>query len=295
MIVADTLLEFPRQGFRRLLSGGAEPDLTGYLDPPGDPGLFGPESATWVVHADLAQLVGGLRALLVQMLHPLAMAGVADHSDYRTDPWGRLNRTGAFVAATTFGSTASAETAIESVRRVHTRVRGVAPDGRPYRADDPHLLGWVHVVEVDSFLRAHQRYGRQPLDAGRADAYVAEMAEVAVRLGVPSPPRSTAELRATLGDYRGELAVGAQARDAVRFLLNPPLPIAARPAYGVIAAAAIGLLPGFARRQLWLPMPPLADPTVVRPMARALLVATRSMLGTSPAAQAARSRTSPER
>jgi uncharacterized protein (DUF2236 family) len=289
-VVPDALLRFPRQGFRRLLGGSGEPDLSGYGEPLGDPGLFGPNSATWIVHADLATLVGGLRALLVQMLHPLAMAGVADHSDYRADPWGRLHRTGEFVGATTFGSTASAEAAIETVRRVHTRVRGVAPDGRPYDASDPHLLAWVHAVEVDSFLRAHQRYGRHRLGEGRSDDYVAEMAEVAQRLGVLRPPRQVDQLRDVLRSYRAELAVGPQARDAVRFLLAPPLPLAARPAYGVIAAAAIGLLPGFARRQLWLPMPPLADPALVQPMARALLLATRSMLGSSPAARVARER-----
>ncbi|MBK5286954.1 MAG: DUF2236 domain-containing protein, partial [Acidimicrobiia bacterium] len=124
-----------------------------------DPGLFGPDSVTWRIHADRSMLIGGLRALLLQVLHPLAMAGVAQHSTYRRDPLGRLARTGRFVAATTYGTTAEAERAITMVTDVHQRVRGVAADGRPYSASDPALLAWVHNVEVDSFLSAYRRYG----------------------------------------------------------------------------------------------------------------------------------------
>jgi uncharacterized protein (DUF2236 family) len=239
-----------------------------------DPGLFGPGSPVWRVHGDTAMLIGGLRALLLQTLHPLAMAGVAEHSDYRRDPWGRLHRTGWFIGATTFGSTATAERAIAMVRRVHRPIRGTAPDGRPYAADDPHLMLWVHVTEVDSFLEAHQRYGLRPLTAAEADGYVAQMAEVARRLGTEDPPVDRASLRRTIEAFRPELAAGAQARDAVRFLLLPPVPLVARGAYGLIAAAAVGLLPGWARRQLWLPVPPLVDPLVIRPSAYTL---TRAM------------------
>src|SRR5688500_9257071 len=111
----------------------------------GDFGLFGPGSAVWKVHSDPSMLIGGVRALMLQTLHPLAMAGVAKHSNYREDPFGRLHRTGAFLGATTFGTTATAERAIAQVRAIHPHVKGVAPDGRPYSADDPHLLAWVHV------------------------------------------------------------------------------------------------------------------------------------------------------
>ena len=113
------------------------------------------------VHADASMFVGGLRALLLQSLHPLAMAGVAEHSDYRGDPWGRLQRTSTFLAVTTFGPAAEAQRAVDRVRGIHRRVSGVAPDGRPYAAGDPHLLEWVHIAEVDSFLLAHQLYGAQ--------------------------------------------------------------------------------------------------------------------------------------
>ena len=116
------------------------------------------------VHGDASMFVGGLRALLLQSLHPLAMAGVAEHSDYRGDPWGRLQRTSTFLAVTTYGTAADAQRAVDKVRGIHRRVHGVAPDGRPYHADDPHLLEWVHIAEVDSFLLAHQLYGAAPLD-----------------------------------------------------------------------------------------------------------------------------------
>jgi len=252
-----------------------------------DPGLFGPGSATWQVHGDLSMFVGGLRALLLQTLHPLAMAGVAEHSGYRTDPWGRLHRTGAFVAAITYGTRDAAERSIAGVRRVHERVRGTAPDGRPYAATDPHLVTWVHVTEVDSFLAAHQRYGARPLDPAAADRYVAEMAQVCRALGGEAPPTTVAELAQWIDRVRPELVVGAQARDAVRFLLVPPVPLAAKAPYGVISAAAVGLLPAWARRKLWLPGPPLVDPLVVGPTVRVLLRGLGWALGPSPHRSAA--------
>jgi uncharacterized protein (DUF2236 family) len=237
----------------------------------GDPGLFGPDSATWRVHADSSMLVGGLRALLLQMLHPLAMAGVAEHSDYRRHPDRRFMRTAQFVATTTYGTTQDAEAAIAMVKRVHTSVQGTAPDGRPYSAGDPHLVAWVHHAEVDSFLRAYQRYAPQPLSHADADRYVAEMAVLCERLGGEPPARSVAELRAYFRSVRPELRAGSQAHEAARWLMVPPLPLAARPAYAVIAPAAVGLLPGWAQRELWLPLLPGVDPVVVQPAARALL------------------------
>ncbi len=235
-----------------------------------DGGLFGPDSAAWRVHGDSSMLIGGLRALMLQTLHPLAMAGVADHSDYSDDPWGRLHRTGRFVGGTTFGSTETAERLIRRVRAIHTRVVGEAPDGTPYSANDPHLLLWVHVTEVDSFLRAYQRYGQGHLSDADADRYVAEMAEIARRLGAEDVPESRAELDACLAGFRAECRYGRQAREGMRFLLLPPVPLALRGAYGVITAAAVGLLPGWARQMMWIPMPPGVDPIAIRPAATVL-------------------------
>ena len=275
MVDWDGLVEGARTqlgtAVRTLITGQTAPPAARFARPPGDPGLFGPHSVSWRVHADLATVVGGLRALLLQTLHPLAIAAVSDHSDYRKDPWGRLHRTAAFLATTTYGSTAAAEEAIAAVRAVHARVVGVTPDGRPYSASEPHLLTWVHVTEVDSFLAAYRRYGARPLDERDADRYVEEMATVAERLGGEEVPRSVAELQAWIDGVRPELRAGPQARDAVRFLLVPPMPLTARGPYAVVAAAAVGLLPGWARRALWIPTAPGADSVLVRPACLAML------------------------
>jgi uncharacterized protein (DUF2236 family) len=237
-----------------------------------DPGLFGPDSVTWRVHADPSMFIGGLRSLLIQTLHPLVMAGVADHSDYKNDPLGRFQRTAGFVGVTTYGSTIEAEAAIAMIRQVHRRVTGTAPDGRHYEANDPHLLAWVHATEVDSFLRAYQRYGGAPLSPADSDRYVDEMARLARLIGVVEPPTSVVELAATLEQFRPELRAGRQARDAVRWLLVPPFPLLGRPAYGVVASAAVSLLPSWARRMLWLPpVAPGVEPLVVRPAATVLV------------------------
>lgn len=209
--------------------------------------------------------VGGLRALLLQSLHPLAMAGVAAHSGFRSDPWGRLQRTSYFIAVTTFGTAADAEAAIDRVRAVHESVKGIAPDGRPYAAADPHLLRWVHVAEVDSFLRTYQRYGTRPLDQAGRDAYVADTARVGAALGVPNPPETEAELATQLATFRPELRGTAQARSAARFvLLRPPLPLFVRPAYALLTSAAVASLPAWARWPLRLPYLPLTEATAVR-------------------------------
>lgn len=253
----------------------------------GDVGWFGPESVAWRVHADLATVVGGLRALLYQTLHPLAMAGVAQHSDYRHDPWGRLHRTAEFIASTTYGTSAEAMRAVERVGRVHERVRGVASDGREYSADDPELLAFVHATEVDSFLVAYQRYaaGLTPADA---DRYVDEMSTVALALGADPVPRTVAEVRELLGHT--ELRATTEARDAVRFLLVPPLPLSVRPTYGLIASAAVELLPLSAQLELRLVVPPPVGPLVVRPALRAVLGTLRWAVGESPTLAAARRR-----
>jgi uncharacterized protein (DUF2236 family) len=225
-----------------------------------------------VVHSDSAMFIGAIRALLLQSLHPLAMAAVAEHSDYRGDPWGRLQRTSGFVGVTTFGRTVEVQQAVARVRAIHQRVTGTAPDGRPYAASDPHLLTWVHIAEADSFLRAHACFGTRPLDQAGRDEYVTDMARIGTELGVPDPPRTEAELAERIRAYRPELAATAEAREAARFLLlRPPLPVLARAPYGVLAAAAVSLLPGWARRPLYLPRLPVTETVLVRPAGQAVV------------------------
>jgi uncharacterized protein (DUF2236 family) len=235
------------------------------------PRWFAPDRPIHQVHGDASMFIGGLRALLLQSLHPLAMAGVAIHSDYRSDPWGRLQRTADFLASTSFGTAEVAEQAVNRVRSVHNRVEGIAPDGRSYSANDPHLLRWVHVVEVDSFLVAHQRYGAEPLSQSGRDGYVADMSVIARKLGVSAPPMTEQALRDQLHSFRSELASTKEARDAARYLvLQPPLAMPAKLAYGVIAAAAVSLLPWWARLPLRLPYLPVAEHVVAQPLGDAI-------------------------
>jgi uncharacterized protein (DUF2236 family) len=231
-----------------------------------EPGWFADDAPIRRVHADASMFVGGLRALLLQSLHPLAMAGVAEHSDYRRDPWGRLQRTADFLAATTFGPASQAQRAVDTVHRVHRRVVGTARDGRAYSANDPHLLEWVHIAELDSFLAAHDRYGARPLVGDERDRYVAEAGVVASALGVVDPPVSEAQLRARLAAFRPELRGTREARAAARYLLlQPPLPMVARAPYGMIAGAAVALLPAWTRLPLGLPWLPVSEAIALRP------------------------------
>jgi uncharacterized protein (DUF2236 family) len=234
------------------------------------PRWFDPESPIGRVHGDASMFIGGLRALLLQALHPAAMTAVSEHSGYRGDMLGRLARTSRFLAVTTFGHEDDARQAVDVVRSIHERVTGVVDDGTPYAASDPHLLLWVHVAEIDSFLRAHQVYGKRPLDQEGRDTYVAQTAEVARRLGVVDPPTTEAELAAVLESFRPELRSTEHAREAVHYVVfRPPFPLTVRPAYSVLVAAAVGLMPTWSRRPLRLPRLPVSERTVVRGLGHA--------------------------
>jgi uncharacterized protein (DUF2236 family) len=233
-------------------------------DTPG-PRWFARDRPIREIHGDASMFIGGLRALLLQSLHPLAMAAVAEHSGYQGDPWGRLQRTSLFLAMTTYGTAADAARAVAAVQAVHRRVHGVAPDGRPYSAGDPHLLRWVHLAEVDSFICCHRMFGARRVDADRYDEYVADMAVVARALKVPDPPVNRAELAEQLASYRPELRGTTQAREAARFMLvRTPMPLYARPPYALIAATAVSTLPAWARWPLRLPYLPITEATAVR-------------------------------
>jgi len=249
-------------------------------------GTVGERWFTWEdpvcqVHADASMFVGGIRALLLQALHPVAMTAVSEHSGYRGDMWGRLARTSRFLAVTTFGTVNHAEQAIGAVRRIHEGITGTMPDGTAYCAADPHLLMWVHVAEIDSFLAAHQAYGARPLDQAGRDTYVAQTALVAEKLGVVEAPRTEAELRQVLEDYRAELAGTRHAREAIELLLRrPPLPLPARAPYSVLGAAAVSLMPEWTREPLGLPHVPLAERTVVPVLGTAATRTIRWAMGT---------------
>ncbi|MGX5218203.1 oxygenase MpaB family protein [Pseudomonas segetis] len=223
-----------------------------FENPKGDPGLFGPESISWQVHGDFtSMLVGGISALLLQALHPLALAGVWDHSNFREDLLGRLRRTGQFISGTTFGAKADADWLIEKVKTIHLHVTGVAPDGRPYAASDPQLLTWVHVAEVHSFLQSHLRYRNPYLSGADQDRYYAEVALIAERLGATEVPRSRAAITQYLEDIRPQLLCDERSLEILRILLNAPAPsVLAGFAAKLFMQGGIDLLPGWAQDML---------------------------------------------
>lgn len=234
----------------------------GQLDlesPKGDPGLFGPHSVSWQVHGDFpSMLVGGISALMLQLLHPLALAGVWDHSNFREDLLGRLRRTSQFISGTTFGATRDAEWLIDKVRTIHLHVTGTAPDGRAYAASDPQLLTWVHVAEVSSFLAAHLRYCNPHLPVADQDAYYAEIALIAERLGAADVPRSCQQVEVYLQRMRGQLQCSARSLEVVGILLDAPAPSRlAQPVGKLMLQAGVDLLPDWARRMLLLHQGPL--------------------------------------
>lgn len=229
-------------------------------------GLFGPRSVAWRVHGDVtSMMVGGISSLLLQMLHPAVLAGVWDHSNFRTDLHGRLRRTARFIALTTYGGREEALAVIERVRGIHDSVGGTLPDGTPYRANDPALLAWVHVTEATSFLAAWRRYAEPGMGRADQDRYFAEMAEVGARLGADPVPRDAAAAQRLIAAGRAALRSDARTREVRRFLLQPAsrAPWAA-PLQALGNQAAIDLLPGWARE-----MHGLANPVLGRPILRA--------------------------
>ncbi|AHL74429.1 histidine kinase [Stutzerimonas stutzeri] len=229
-----------------------------YENPPGDLGLFGPDSVCWRVHGDFtSMMVGGISALLLQALHPLALAGVWDHSNFREDLLGRLRRTGQFISATTFGSQADAQRLIERVRAIHLNVTGHAADGRPYAAYDPDLLTWVHVAEVSSFLKAHLRYLNPDLSGSDQDRYYAEVARIAESLGARDVPRSRQQIDDYLEEVQPQLRCDERSREILRVLFNAPAPsVLTRPFGALMMQAGVELLPDWASAMLELHQSP---------------------------------------
>jgi hypothetical protein len=255
---------------------------------PGDPGLHGPGSATWRVIGDPAAIVGGVRGLVVQLLHPLAMAGVADHSAFERDPLGRLRRTGGYVTVTAFGSLDEVLEVVQAVRRRHVPVRGTAPDGRAYAAGDPALLRWVSIALTESFLAADAAYAVRPARRRLADAFVLEQSRVAALLDprvdldrlardpasraalrdgtlrLPmieegSLPRTVAELRDHVRAFEPELEVTAQGAQAFEFLRSPPLEGPPALVYPALFAGAMATVPRRRRRRCGWPADPVRD------------------------------------
>ncbi len=229
-----------------------------------DKAMLPPTSVAWRVHGDVTtMMVGGVSGLLLEMLHPTALAGVWDHSDFRTDMLGRLRRTARFLAQTTYADRDEAEAAIGRVKRIHARVTGTLPDGTTYRADDPHLLAWIHVAGSRSFLDAWRRFGEPGMSRLDQDRYFAEVAEVATMLGADPVPADRTQADRLIDTFRHELHATDRSREVARIILNArPPDMRALPVQAVIAQSAIDLLPDWARTMHGVRSSSLARPAV---------------------------------
>ncbi len=241
--------------------------------PPSDEAYFARDTPIRMVHADIVgMMVGGISALLLQMLHPHALQGVLDHSRFRADMHGRLRRTARFIAVTTYGHRDEADKAIDRVNAIHAHVKGTLPDGTPYSAQDPRTLAWVHVTESMFFLEGYLRYVRPDMPGAEQDRYFEQFALVARGLGADPVPESRAEAAALFAEMRPDLAAGKEARDIARLIIDSKPERVMGPVQSAIATAAVDMLPSFARTMLALERPGLS--------ALPARLATRSLGGT---------------
>jgi len=246
--------EFIRKGIREMVGGGGPP--VAFLTPAGDRGLFGPESIAWKVHADfISMMIGGISSLIMQALHPQALAGVWDHSSFREDLKGRLGRTAFFIAATTYGSQDMALNIIEKVNRIHTKINGVDEFGKPYQASDPHLLAWVHLTETRSFMSAFESHRTELLSLNAKDQYFAEMKGLGERMGAMDLPASYAQTNQAIESYIPELHYGERAKSIIQLLEFFPSNLAAKPFVKLISRAGFLNLPDWVHPILGRPKP----------------------------------------
>lgn len=226
---------------------GSESSLQGFETPLGDRGLFGPDSMAWRVHAHFtSMMVGGLSSLIVQALHPRALAAVWDHSDFRRNLKSRLGRTAYFVAATTYGGRTLAMEAIRRVNTIHAGIQGVDLQGRPYVANESDLVRWVHLVEVTSFLSAYQHLAREPLTSGECDQYLAEMTQTGHLLGATQLPTDLQSTQEALLHYREVLTFDERAREILRVVESYPAEGLDKPWMHLVLQAALDIMPHWA-------------------------------------------------
>ena len=227
--------------------------------PPSDDALFEKDSPIRMVHADvMGMMIGGIRGLFLQMLHPAALQGVLDFSNFREDAQGRFHRTAQFISVTTFGHRDRAQEAIKRVNTIHKRIEGTLPDGTPYAAGDPRTAAWVHIAEASSFLAAYLRHARPGMPRVEQDEYYAQMAVIGRALGADPVPTSVAEADAIMRELRNDLTTSKEAREVAEWVLAIRPQGFPAPLQQSIAAEAVLLLPPFARSMLGLHRPGLA-------------------------------------
>jgi len=253
MTLHESLLNFAMQaiGERVRAMTGSQSNLDDFHSPLGDPGLFGPESTVWRVHADFtAMLVGGLSSLVVQSLHPRALSAVWDHSDFRNKLKNRLGRTAYFVAATTYGSEAMAMDAIRRVNTIHANIRGTDLEGRPYIANEPDLIRWVHLAEVSSFLSAYQHLAKSPLTQSECDQYIHEMTRMGHLLGAVDLPVTWPSTQAALASYQDALRFDDRAREILSVVENYPTDLFDKPFMHLVLQAAYDVMPSWVTQRI---------------------------------------------
>ena len=234
--------ELIRKTIREMVGGSGPP--IAFLTPPGDRGLFGPESIAWKIHADfISMMIGGISSLIMQALHPQALAGVWDHSSFREDLKGRLGRTAFFIAATTYGSTEMANNMIDKVNRIHTKITGFDEFGKPYAASDPHLLAWVHLTETRSFMSAFENYRREKITLNQKNQYFLEMKSLGERMGAVHIPDNYVNTEKAIKEYIPELHYGDRAKSIIQLLEYFPSNLTAKPFIKLISRAGFLNLP----------------------------------------------------
>ena len=279
--------ELIRKTIREMVGGSGPP--VAFLSPRGDRGLFGPESIAWKVHSDfISMMIGGISSLIMQALHPQALAGVWDHSSFRKDLKGRLGRTAFFIAATTYGSTEMANTIIQKVNQIHTKITGLDEFGRPYSATDPHLLAWVHLTETRSFMSAFEEYRKDKLSPKEKDQYFFEMSSLGERMGTKQLPNCYIGTNEAIKNYISELYFGERAQSILDLLENFPSNLASKPFIKLISRAGFLNLPDWVYPIIKRPAPNYFERIVVKKSIELIAVPIREALRDGVAAHSLR-------
>ncbi|QWE12061.1 oxygenase MpaB family protein [Polynucleobacter sp. AP-Titi-500A-B4] len=276
-----------RQTIREMVGGSGPP--VAFLTPKGDRGLFGPESIAWKIHGDfISMMIGGISSLILQALHPQALAGVWDHSSFRRDLKGRLGRTAFFIAATTYGPTEMANNIISKVNQIHTKITGLDEFGKPYAASDPHLLAWVHLTETRSFMKSFEDHRKEKISNKEKDQYFLEMKSLGERMGALDLPSTYISTESTIRAYIPELYFGERAKSIIDLLEHFPSNLTAKPFIKLISRAGFMNLPDWAYPLIEKPVPSYLERLAVKKTIEFMAIPVREALKDGVAAHSLR-------
>jgi len=279
--------ELIRKTIREMVGGSGPP--IAFLTPQGDRGLFGPDSVAWKIHADfISMMIGGISSLILQALHPQALAGVWDHSSFREDLKGRLGRTAFFIAATTYGPTDMANNIITKVNHIHTKITGLDEFGKPYSATDPHLLAWVHLTETRSFINSFEDYRKEKISPKEKDQYFLEMSSLGERMGAVNLPATYANTEKAIQGYIPELYFGERVKSIIDLLDNFPSNLTAKPFIKLISRAGFLNLPDWVYPMIGKPTPSYFERLAVKKSIDLIAIPIREALKNGVAAHSLR-------